>query len=111
MWAAWVVAAIALAGCGFMLRFLIAMLREGAPSVCYWIVPVRRGPEREIPAALSSDDVEDDWSVISGQFAVAQRELPATKPAGIPLRRLRPTGFPGRRIFLRLRIGPPWQSW
>ncbi len=47
MWAAWVVAAIALAAAAFMLRFLMALLREGAPSVCYWVVPVRREPEKE----------------------------------------------------------------
>jgi hypothetical protein len=47
MWAAWVVAAIALAAAAFMLRFLIALLSEGAPSVCYWVVPVRREPQKE----------------------------------------------------------------
>ena len=47
MWAAWVVAAIGLAAAAFMLRFLIALLRESAPSVCYWVVPVRRAPEKE----------------------------------------------------------------
>jgi hypothetical protein len=44
---AWVVAAIALAAAAFMLRFLIALLREGEPSVCYWVAPVRREIERE----------------------------------------------------------------
>jgi hypothetical protein len=47
MWAGWVVAAIALAATAFMLRFLIALLREGAPSVCYWVVPVREEPQLE----------------------------------------------------------------
>ena len=47
MWAAWVVAAIALAAAAFMLSFLMALLREGAPSVCYWMVPVRRKLEKE----------------------------------------------------------------
>jgi hypothetical protein len=47
MWAAWVVATIALAGAAFMLRFLMALLREGPPSVCYWVVPMRRAPEKE----------------------------------------------------------------
>jgi hypothetical protein len=47
MWAAWVVAAVALAATAFMLRFLIALLRESAPSVCYWLVAVRREPEKE----------------------------------------------------------------
>ncbi len=46
MWAAWIVAAIALAGAAFMLRFLIALLGEGAPSVCYEVVPVRTEPEK-----------------------------------------------------------------
>jgi len=47
MWAAWVVAAIAFAATAFMLRFLIALLRENAPSVCYWLVPVSRELEKE----------------------------------------------------------------
>jgi hypothetical protein len=47
MWAAWVVAAIALAASAFMLRFLIALLSEGAPSICYWVVPVHRELQKE----------------------------------------------------------------
>jgi hypothetical protein len=47
MWTEWIVAAIALPAIAFMLRFLIALLRESAPSVCYWVVPVRRTPEKE----------------------------------------------------------------
>ena len=46
MGAASVVAAVGFCGAGFMLWFLVALLREGAPSVCYWVVPVRR-KERE----------------------------------------------------------------
>jgi hypothetical protein len=46
MGAAPVVAAIGFCGAGFMLWFLIALLREGAPSVWYWAVPVPR-KERE----------------------------------------------------------------
>jgi hypothetical protein len=42
MWEAWVIAAIALAASAFMLRFLIALLREVAPAVCYWVVATRR---------------------------------------------------------------------
>jgi hypothetical protein len=41
MWAAGMVAAIALVGVAFMLMFLMALLRESAPSVCYWVVPLR----------------------------------------------------------------------
>ena len=48
MWAAWVVAAIAVAGAAFMLRFLIALLSERTPSVCYWVVPVPRAPQKEV---------------------------------------------------------------
>jgi hypothetical protein len=47
MWAAWVVAAIALAATAFMLRFLIALLRESVPSVSYWLIPVGCEPEKE----------------------------------------------------------------
>jgi len=48
MWAACLVAAIALSAVAFMLRFLVALLHEGAPSVCYWVAPVRREIERDI---------------------------------------------------------------
>jgi hypothetical protein len=59
MWAAWVVAAIALAGAGFMLWFLMALLRECAPSICYWVVPVRRKKERHL-GNLSGIYVRED---------------------------------------------------
>jgi hypothetical protein len=62
MWAAWVVAAVALAGAAFMLRFLIALLREGAPTVCYWVVAVRRGPEKELQLkALGGIYFDDEY--------------------------------------------------
>ncbi|MGA8623031.1 MAG: hypothetical protein WB660_31465 [Candidatus Sulfotelmatobacter sp.] len=48
MWAAGVIAAIALGAAAFMVSFLMALLREVAPSVCYWVVPVRREPQREV---------------------------------------------------------------
>jgi hypothetical protein len=61
MWPAWVVAGIALAGASFMVRFLVALLRERAPSVCYWVVPVRRRPEKECHLkALGGIYFEDD---------------------------------------------------
>ena len=47
MGAAWIVAAVGFAAVVFMLGFLIALLREGAPSVCYWIVSGRRELETE----------------------------------------------------------------
>ena len=43
--AAWTIAAIALSGAGFMLWFLIGLLRESPPAVCYWIVPVLQKPK------------------------------------------------------------------
>ena len=60
MWAAWIVAAIALAGAAFMLRVLIAFLCERAPSVCYLAVPARTEALREVVGAWSDDYVEDD---------------------------------------------------
>jgi hypothetical protein len=52
MWATWVVAGIGLAGVAFMLRFLAALLREGAPSVCCRVVMVGREPEKDKPLRL-----------------------------------------------------------
>jgi len=67
MWAAWVVAAIALAGAAFMLRFLMALLREGPPSVCYWVVPVRRAPEKGCHLiALRGIYFDDDCRAMRG---------------------------------------------
>jgi hypothetical protein len=60
MWPAWVVAAIALAAATFMLRFLIALLREGAPTVCYWIVPVPGRPEKECHLRVLSSIYADE---------------------------------------------------
>jgi hypothetical protein len=69
MGAAWAVAAIALAGATFMLRFLIALLREGAPSVCYW-VPVRRESENEVRlTGLRGIYLDDDCSTDSDRSA------------------------------------------
>jgi len=46
MWLALALVAIVCAGTVFMIRFLIALLRESAPSVCYWVIPsVARGGE------------------------------------------------------------------
>jgi hypothetical protein len=105
MWATWVFAAIALAAAAFMLTFLIALLREGAPSVCYWVVPLCREPKREVVEILSSNCMDD------GRWAIS--ELPAALPTRdrFPtVRRLRKTRTPGNRIFVRLRIEPPGQS-
>jgi hypothetical protein len=47
MGAASVVAAVGFGAAAFMLRFLMALLGEGAPSVCYRVVPVGRKVEKE----------------------------------------------------------------
>jgi len=61
MWATWVVAGVALAGVAFMLRFLAALLREGTPSVCYWVVQVRQETAKERPLqALRGIYLDDD---------------------------------------------------
>jgi hypothetical protein len=61
MWAAWIVAAIALAGAAFMLRVLIAFLGERAPSVCYWVVSARTETLREVVGAWSDEYVEEEY--------------------------------------------------
>jgi len=37
-----------------MLRFLIALLREGPPAVCYWIVPIVGRAEKPCHRKVSS---------------------------------------------------------
>jgi hypothetical protein len=59
MWVAVTFVAIALTGTVFLLWFLFALLRESAPSTCYWIVPIRREPERESGESLSGIYVEN----------------------------------------------------
>jgi hypothetical protein len=63
MWGAFVVAAIALAAAAFMIRFLIALLREGAPPVCFWVVIVRRDPEADESYVDKHDTPECNHSV------------------------------------------------
>lgn len=61
MWAGTVVAAIALAAAAFMLRFLIGLLRESAPSVCYWVGPVRQEFGKKVHLkVLGGTYVDDD---------------------------------------------------
>ena len=61
MWASWGIATLALAGAAFMLRFLIALLGEGAPSVSHCVVPVHRGTDEQMLRRMSLDDIEDEW--------------------------------------------------
>ena len=103
------VAAVALAGTAFMLKFLVALLREGAPSVCYWVVPLHQRPLRADLEVLSGDDVGDKMWARFGP-GVVQRDSTATKPAEITEQLLQQKEFPGGRIFVRLRIVPPLRS-
>ena len=59
MWLAFVLVAITSAGTVFMIWFLIALLREGSPSVCYWVIPsvTGRGEERERKEADFESDI------------------------------------------------------
>jgi hypothetical protein len=94
MWAAWVIAAIACGAAAFMVRFLVALLRESAPSVCYWVAPVARGSERVSAQAFGEDENEEKRRATSWQAALARDVSPS----------------PRSRIFVRLRIESPWQS-
>jgi hypothetical protein len=72
MWAAWVIAAIACAAATFMGRFLVALLREGAPSVCYWVAPVASGSESISGEAFGENEGEEVSGTTSWQTAVAR---------------------------------------
>jgi hypothetical protein len=102
MFATWGIAAIALAAAAFMLRFLIALLREGAPSVCYWVLPHHQDPKKELPETLKNDCLDESrWATSELPAIATQGNFPAVGS-------LRKTG--GNPIFVRLRIEPPWQS-
>jgi|ERR1700692_4495773 len=47
MWLAVTFSAIAVTGTAFVVWFLLGLLRERAPSVCHWVVPVHGHPEKE----------------------------------------------------------------
>jgi len=50
MWPVLILAIVASAGVLFLLRFLVALLREKPPSICYWVTPHQ--------AALASESDE-----------------------------------------------------
>ena len=57
MWLGVVLVAIAGVASVFMVRFLVALLRERSPSVCYWVVPELVDDD---DAAAQPDEV-DGW--------------------------------------------------
>ena len=123
MWAGWSIAAIALAATLFMLTFLIALLRESRPSVCYWIVPVLREPEKgqhlsvlrgiyfdddcfatrgdsgDCRLELMENEHHADEKYISGLITLAVRPI----PDNVVWRSIEPSrgnAFRGRRLYL-----------
>jgi hypothetical protein len=64
MWAPWIVAAIALAGAVFMLSFLIALLREGAPAASYWVTECDRHDYEEFSENEGHAEKENDSGLI-----------------------------------------------
>jgi hypothetical protein len=114
MWAAWVIAGIALAGVAFMLRFLIALVREGAPSICCWVMPAHPRAEREILATHGGDGSANDSRAFSGQPVMevaVQGDSQTLKLGGILAQRWGQTRWPGGQIVVRVRIGRAGQSW
>jgi hypothetical protein len=57
MWLALMLVAITSSGTLFMLRFLLALLRERAPSVCYWVIPSVSDDGQESSSADCEQDV------------------------------------------------------
>jgi hypothetical protein len=45
MWLSVALVAMTCSGSAFMILFLIALLRERAPSVCYWVIPLAGGKQ------------------------------------------------------------------
>ena len=77
----------------FMIQFLVALLREGAPSICFWVAPAARRSDRLSVAGIDTGE-EAKWQAMP---------WPASAARGASL-------APGSRMFVRLRIEPPWQS-
>ncbi len=67
MWLAFSLVAIVGGGTAFMIRFLIALLREGAPSVCFWVIPSAAADDEE----QEQKDFEADF-----EFGIEDRACP-----------------------------------
>jgi hypothetical protein len=63
MWAAFALVVIACGGTAFMVRFLIALLREGSPSVCDWVIPVVAGEGEERAQEVFETGLEFDFRI------------------------------------------------
>jgi hypothetical protein len=86
-----VIAAIAL-GVVFMLQFLLALLREGTPSVRCWIVPVWQKSDKENLVAAGwrwqrekkKEKEKESWRVISRSLAPTARSSCFIEPCREP---------------------------
>jgi hypothetical protein len=58
---------IACGGTAFMVRFLIAVLREGSPSVCYWVIPVVAAEGEERAQEVFETGLEFDFRISYGR--------------------------------------------
>ena len=67
MWAAWIVAAIGLAGVTFMLRFLVALVREGQRRSATALFPDHGRPEKKRHlGVLRSIYVDENYRATEG---------------------------------------------
>ena len=67
MWAAFALVVIACGGTAFMVRFFIALLREGSPSVCCWVIPVVAAEGEERAQEVFETGLEFDVRISHGR--------------------------------------------
>jgi hypothetical protein len=114
MWATWVVAAIALAAAAFMLRFLVALLRESASSFRDWPLPVHRRTGTAVVEPLRNNHVEANrrgFSQLHPMLITIQSASRVEKPSGTQALRWRKIEWQGNRTVVKARVVRPWQSW
>ena len=68
MWAAFALVIIACGGTAFMVRFLIGLLREGSPSMCYWVIPVVAAEDKEQAQEVFDTGLEFDVRISHGRL-------------------------------------------
>jgi hypothetical protein len=70
MWKAFALVVIACGGTAFMVRFLIALLQEGSPLVCYWVIPVVAAEVEERAQEVFETGLEFDVRISHGRLQV-----------------------------------------
>jgi hypothetical protein len=93
MWLAVVLIAIACGETVFMVRFLIALLRAGAPSVCYWVIPERT--KEDYGTAQAS---EFDGGVEIGRSRLSHATLSRAGISHAELSHVKKKAFAGWRV-------------